>query len=511
VEFVHREGGRPVALPQVMGPGVAFRDLDGDGLADLVWVQGAGDHELTPGPPPRFRYFRNLGDGTFADATAPSGLDVAGWGMGVLAADLDNDGRPDLVFTFYGRSPAAFRNQGDGTFRPWALPPEVRPDPFGSGLCAVDARGIGLLDVLALSYVDFSHDDLIAAGSTKAGVEIRGKWQPRLLSPFLPNPRPALFFQNRGDLTFRECAGEVGAANARGKGLAAAVLPAESGSDVFVANDVTPCALLHDDGGRYEDVAVAAWVAEVAGSMGLALTDYDHDGEIDVFCSRWIQETHALYRANRRRDGARYFTNVAEVTGLADLGTTHVGWGCGWLDVNGDGWEDLVVVQGHTFVDDSHERLVAQPPLVLVSERGQRFVRAAAPAGSVLATPLVARGAAFADYDNDGAVDVAVAQNNGPGRLWHAERPPGHWLAVELCGTHGSRDAVGAVVHVDAGDLKLTHPATSGDSYLSASSARLTFRIAGETRPRVRVRWRSGRTQEVGEVPPDRIVRVVEE
>lgn len=508
MEFVHREGRRPLALPQIMGPGVAFRDLDGDGRADLVLVQGSGTGE--PGPPPRFVYFRNNADGTFSDRTLGAGLDLAGWGMGVLAADLDSDGDSDLVFTFYGESPAGYENQGDGTFRRFPLPPDpLAGVPFGSGLAALDPDGRGVLDVFAASYVDFPRSRI----GRSDGVAIRGNFQPRALSPFLASARPSLYYRHQDRLSFRQVAREAGCDNREGKGLAAVVLDvdADGRHDLFVANDVSPCALYRSQGdGTFENVAVASWLADVGGSMGVALGDYDHDGLMDIFCSRWVQEYHALYRANRRRDGALYFTNLAEVMGFLELGTNHVGWGAAFLDVNGDGWEDLVIIEGHTFVEESHERLVAQVPVVMISQGGKRFVPLAARPGTVLATPIVGRGAAFADHDNDGAVDVAVTENRGPAHLWRGNPPAGHWLGLELTGTTGNRDAIGARVEVSAGALRLTRCVTSGDSYLSTGSARQTFRIAGETKARVRVVWPSGRTQEL-EVPrADRVVRLVE-
>lgn len=509
MEFVHREGRRPLALPQIMGPGVVFRDLDGDGLADLVFVQGSGDDE-TARTPPRFAYYRNNGDGTFADRTAVSGLAVDGAGMGALAADLDSDGDVDLAFTFYGSSPAAFENLGDGTFRRLPLPPDPEPGvPFGTGLAALDPRKRGVLDIFAASYVDFPRSRI---GRSDA-VIIRGNWQPRAMSPFLSEPRPSLYYRQTRALAFEQVARAVGADNRDGKGLAALVFDVNNDGrhDLFIANDVSPCALYQSrPDGTFENAAVACWVAEVGGSMGLALGDYDHDGLLDVFCTRWVGEYHALYRANRKKSGALYFTNLAEVRGFSALGTNLVGWGTAFLDVNGDGWEDLVFVAGHTYVDQSHERLIPQEPVVMISDGGKSFTRMSAAPGSVLATPLVARGAAFADFDNDGAVDVAVTQNRGPAKLWHAAPPPGHWLTLELTGTHANRDAIGARVEVTAGALKLTRYVTSGDSYLSSGSLRVTLRLAQETTGRIAVVWPSGVRQDASFSTVDRVMRLVE-
>ena len=502
VEFVHHEGRRPLALPQIMGPGVIFRDLDGDGLADLVFVAGSES--------PRFTYLRNNGDGTFTDRTAASGLDVSGWGMGALAADLDSDGQVDLVFTFYGQSPVAFENLGDGTFRRLALPPDPEKGvPFGTGLAALDPRGSGVLDVFAASYLDFPRARIASSDS----VPIRGNWQPRALSPFLSNPRPSLYYRQTGHLTFRQDARGLGCDNHDGKGLTAMVLDVNGDGrpDLLIANDVSPCALyVSQPDGTFENGAVGAWLAEVGGSMGLALGDYDHDGLLDVFCTRWVQEYHALYHANAKRDGSLYFTNLAELLGFAKLGTDRVGWGTAFLDVDGDGWEDLVLIAGHTYVDESHERLIAQAPVVMLNRAGHGFEQLPAPPSSVLATPIVGRGAAFADYDNDGAVDVAVTENRGPAHLWHATPPPGHWLALELTGTAANRDAIGARVEVQAGNLRLTRYVTSGDSYLSSGSPRVTLRLASATSAQVRVRWPGGAQSEHTVTAVDRVLRLVE-
>lgn len=499
---MHQEGKRPLALPQIMGPGAVFRDLDGDGRADLVFVQGSAG--------PRFAYYRNNGDGTFVDRTVAAGLDIAGWGQAALAADLDSDGDQDLVFTFYGDSPALFANEGDGTFRRRPLPPDPEPGPpFGTGLCALDPLGRGVLDVFAASYVDFPRSRI----GTSDNVEIRGNWQPRALSPFLAASRPSLYYRHEGPLSFRQDARGLGCDNRESKGLAALVLDvnADGRQDFFVANDVTPCALYRaNEDGTFENAAVAAWLAEVGGSMGLALGDYNHDGLLDIFCTRWVAEYHALYRANRKSDGSLYYTNLAEMAGFSILGTNLVGWGTAFLDVTGDGWEDILFVAGHTYVDESHARLIAQAPVVMVSQAGKRFEPMPAPPGSVLATPIVGRAAAFADYDNDGAVDVAVTENRGPAHLWRATPPPGHWLALELTGTAANRDAIGARLDVEAGALKLARYVTSGDSYFSSGSPRVTLRLAQETKATVRVTWPGGTTSTHTFDAVDRIVRLTE-
>lgn len=499
---MHEEGKRPLALPQIMGPGAVFRDLDGDARADLVFVQGSGGS--------RFAYYRNNGDGTFEDRTVPAGLDLAGWGQAALAADLDSDGDADLVFTFYGESPVLMENAGDGTFRRRPLPPDPEPGvPFGTGLCALDPRQSGVLDVFAASYVDFPRSRI----GTSEKVAIRGNWQPRALSPFLAAARPSLYYRQTGPLSFRQDARGFACDNREGKGLAALVLDANSDGrqDFFVANDVSPCALYQStEDGAFENNAVAAWLAEVGGSMGLALGDYDHDGLLDLFCTRWVAEYHALYRANRKKDGTLYFTNLAEMLGFSILGTNLVGWGTAFLDVTGDGWEDILIVAGHTYVDLTHERLIPQAPVVMVNRGGKKFEPMPAPKGSVLDTPIVGRAAAFADGDNDGAVDVAVTENRGPAHLWRGTPPPGHWLALELTGTISNRDAVGARLEIQAGALKLTRYVTSGDSYFASGSPRVTLRLADETRASVRVIWPGGAVTTAAVEPVDRILRLTE-
>lgn len=512
VAFAHVEGSEPLALPQTTGPGLCFRDLDGDALPDLVLVQGAGRDDVRGGAASPFAYYRNNGDGTFADRTRAAGLTVAGWGMGALAADLDSDGDQDLVFSFYGRSPAAFENLGDGAFRPLALPPEPRPGvPWETGMAALDSEARGLLDLYAVSYLSYSRDTFTTRPVT---VEIRGTNQPRTLSPFAFSPRHAVFYRNRGGpLAFEERAKPAGLSNKEGKGLAAMVVDVNRDGlhDLFVANDITPCALYQSGGdGTFTDVAAASWVADVAGSMGLALADYDHDGLLDVFSSRWVQEPHGLYRANARKQGPLYFTNMSEASGLTALGANQVGWGCAFLDVNGDGWEDLFIANGHTYLAPRRWVLERLPAVVMLSDGRGHFARLAAPPGSVLNEPLCARGAAFADLDNDLAVDVALIENRGPAHLWRARGAAGNALALELVGTRANRDAIGAEVTVRTPSTTLTRMVTSGDSYLSTSSKRLTFRLGDAMTARVTVRWGREATQELGELAAGRVVRVVE-
>lgn len=548
IAFTHRQGERVAYLPQLVGPGCALFDLDGDGWLDALLVQGSGQSRLTTaaleaamgsGPrelrsrvaPPASgpahtgaRLLRNRGDGRFEDVTEASGVAARGWGMGVLAADLDGDGHPDLVTSYYGRHPALWRNQGDGTFTPLAgaLDPGRRVrTPWTTGLAALDADSDGLLDVYACGYQDWAPERFV---DDPPQVELRGRLQPETVSPYLAPAIPGTLHRNRGGLSFEDVTWRAGVADSAGKGMGAVAFDADGDgwTDLFVANDVTPCALFHNRGdGTFAEIGREAWVAEIRGSMGLAVGDYNHDGELDLFCTHWVEEMHALYHsvmAPRRRAARRptpAFVERAEAAGIGRLSREDVGWATQFVDVDLDGWEDLVIVNGHTFVDTATGRLLAQPGIVLANRRDGTFVQVRGGPGHALSRPRVGRGAAFGDVDRDGVIDALVMECSGPAALLSGVDPPGvprrHWIVIAPVGRDSNRDAVGLRVRLEAGGTIQTREVVTGDSYLSSGPRELHFGLGTHVRAdRITLRWPRGRTQVLEGVGADRVVRVVE-
>jgi hypothetical protein len=471
--------------PAMTGGGLCWLDYDADGWLDLFVVNGHSRDERDQwearGGLPTTRLFRNR-EGRFADVTEETGAGVAVRGQGCVAADLDLDGRTDLYVTGADRSTLLW-NDGDGFTE---ADEDARVGVFGwhTGAAVGDLDGDGRPDLIVSGYVD----------------EATRIPEAELGFPNTHAGRRDLLFLNDGDRRFREVGREAGLEVVRfayGLGVVLADFERDGDLDVYLANDTNPNRLYENvpwPGGaaadpaglgfRFEERAAAAGVADPGAGMGIAVGDWDDDGRSDIFVSNSRRQAHALYRSNWPDENDPSFADVRADAGV-DL-ERSTGWGASWADLDHDTDLDLVLVNGHIPVTDLQEDAEHMQVFRNIGQDGQLEEAAA---GLRAVGPLVARGSAVADYDNDGDLDVAVLPLGRPLVLLENRGAAGSWLEVALEGS-----PPGAEVTVSlAGGRKLRRELAAGGSYLSSEDPRLHFGLgAARSVPELRVRWPGG-------------------
>jgi enediyne biosynthesis protein E4 len=511
IEFTHNDGSTGKRyIVEYVASGLATFDYDGDGLADIYFLNGfpLGGEE-SPDPPTSALY-RNQGDFQFVDVTRRAGVEAPGFGVGVAVADYDNDGHLDIYVSNFGPN-VLYRNNGDGTFSDVTDEAGVgRGDKVGAGVAFLDMDGDGDLDLYVSNYVKFTY-------AQNPNRSFMGT--PVYPSPLDFEPEPDNLFRNNGDGTFTDVSRSSGIAARAGTGMGiiAADYDGDGCTDIFVANDVMPNFLWQGDGeGRFREVGLLAGVSFNSvgvphGNMGVECGDYDNDGQLDFFVTAYQREMATLYR----NLGDGHFIDVTARAGSGAGSYNHVKWGCGIVDFDNDGWRDLFVVCGH--LADLIERIdnttsyAARP--VLLRNTGQgTFVDVSQSGGDGLQVRSVGRGAAFEDLDNDGRVDVVILNSRRPPTVMRNESMTGnHWLQVQLRGRTTNRDGVGARVKVVAGDLVQVDEVHSGRSYQSHYGMRLSFGLGKrEHVDRIEVRWIGGGVDVVEHVPADQCVTIIE-
>ena len=504
LSFAHDRGASGEKhLPETMGPGLAWLDYDGDGWQDLYVVQSG---PFPPGASPRAadRLFRNRGDGTFEDVGERAGTGRLGYGQGVVAADADGDGEVDLYLTAFGPD-ALLLNGGDGTFRP-ASESGLALEGWSSSAAFADADADGDLDLYVTRYV--AYDPAAPLRCTEPDRE-----ELRYCDPSLFVGESDRFYRNLGGGRFADGSADAGlpAVGARGLGVVFGDLDADGRPDVYVANDLDPNLLLRNLGGaRFADVSLVSGAAlsregRPQAGMGIALADLDGDGDADLVVTNFDVETNAHYR----NAGSLVFEDVAASSGVGLPSFNRLGFGVVARDFDRDGATDLFVANGHIFERPGRENVAFRQPAQLLAGDGRGGFREVACA-PLAALPAVGRGAAAADWGNDGAADVAVAVNGGALQLWHNGVERGGWLGVGLRSVGPNREAVGATVTlVASGGRRERQWVLAGDSYQSSSDRRLLFGLPEGGRPEaLEVTWPDGRRARLLEPPPDRYLRL---
>ncbi len=524
-KFRHSSGSRQKDyIVETVSGGVAVFDYDNDGLPDIYLLNGSSiGAESGREKAPRAALYRNLGGWKFEDVTERAGVSNERWGMGVAAADYDNDGFADIYVGNFGTS-RLYRNNGDGTFTDVAPKLGVARKGWSTGASFGDYDADGRLDLFVPGYVAFDLENLPRAPSDvgKPGQVAANFCQFRGVA-VMCGPRGLkgdtdTLYRQKPDGTFEDVSDKTGLNDAsRYYGFSSVWVRADDDNlpDLIVVNDSTPNQLYINKGhGTFEETGYPSGIAlnengrEQAG-MGLGVGDYDNDGRVDFFVTNFSDDSNTLYR----NDGDGNFTDVTFQAGMGEPSIPFLGWGTAFFDYDADGWKDVVVANGHVYpVVDAQQWGTSYAQQLLLfrnaahpdarqAERGARyFQRVGAAPGSGLAEAWPSRGLAVGDLDLDGRPDIVV--NNldaAPTLLRNVTDVKHHWLRLRLVGDTSKkspRDATGATVYLTTGKLRQRADALSGGGYASQNDPCLYFGLGASTKvDRLEVRWPDGSTE----------------
>jgi hypothetical protein len=501
-------------IVESMTGGVAIFDYNNDGLPDIYLANGSTiEAERDGNNTAEDHLYRNNGDGTFTDVTHQAGLGDRRWTMGVAIADVNNDGYDDIYITNYGAN-RLYLNNGDGTFRDFSRESHTDVSGWSSGAAFADFDGDGLVDLYVASYLNVDILNLPREGLLCRYRDIPVQCGPRGLTPGSGH-----LFKNLGGGHFQDVTESSGigkAAPAYGLGVAWGDLDNDGRPDLFVANDSLPNYLFHNEGnGKFTESALASGVAlredgrEQAG-MGVDIADYDNDGNLDIVLTTFSDDYKTLFH----NDGAGHFEDVSFKAGLVQPTWNLLGWGVQFVDLNNDGYQDLVMANGHVYPEvDQHKFATTyrQHPSVFVNQKNGQFKDAGASWGPAFQSAESSRGLATGSLSNNGYVDIVIS--NLDAQPWIIKNPGGggNWLMLKLKGTKSNRDAIGARVSIRTGKLNQMQEVKSGGSYQSNSDFRLHFGLGlAQSADEVKIRWPSGKEQLLRGVKANQILTVEE-
>jgi hypothetical protein len=498
-------------LPETTGAGCGFLDYDNDGWMDIYLVNSGPCDFYTPPHPLRNALYHNNRDGTFTDVAEKAGVTGSGYGQGIAVGDYDGDGFPDIYLTQYGRS-VLYHNNGDGRFSDVTEKAGVAAPGWATSAVWFDYDNDGRLDLFVCRFVDFSKAKNKWCGNRQTND--RSYCIPRVYESM-----PCWLFHNNGNGTFTDVSKESGIAESLAKawGVVACDINNDGWMDLFVANDTVPNFLFLNRKGKFEENGVLAGVGYSAygrarSGMGVDAADYDQDGWIDLFVANVDQEMFSLYH-NRKNET---FSDVAEPTGIGPTTKLMSGWGLKFFDYDNDGELDLLLCNGHPDdkIDGRVDGVKYLEPMLLYRNTGNGMKNVSAEGGVIFSRPLAGRGMAIGDFDNDGAVDVLIAVNNGaPVLLRNNAGRRNNWLGVKLVGKRSNPDAVGARLTYQARDLQRSRMKVGGGSYLSSHDPRMLLGIGKREKVDwLDVKWPlpGGATQRFTELPINRYITVVE-
>ncbi len=502
ISFTHNSGayGKKF-LPETLGAGAAFLDYNNDGRQDILLVNGSA----WPGQPRARSYsrlYRNDGNGRFTDVTTMAGLEFEMYGMGIAAADFDNDGWQDLLLTAVGQN-RLLHNTGKGTFTDVTDSAGLgKRQGFSTSALWFDYDRDGWLDLLVCNYVKWTPESDVFCS-------VDGK-QKSYCTPEAYRGTTTWLFRNRHNGTFEDTTAKAGLFDATSKSLGVTLLDYDLDvwPDLFVANDTQPNKLYRNNGnGTFTELGLQAGLAfseegRARAGMGVDAADVDNTGRTSVVVTNFSGEMLGLYRPV---GGGQY----SDVSPRSDIGraTRHtLGFGCFFFDVDLDGLQDLLVVNGH--IDDTMSKVqgrvtYAEAPHLFRNIGQARFEDVATTMGGTFAQPKVGRGAAFGDFDGDGDPDVVLTSNAGPAFLYRNDVLNGNRVVrFTLRGAQSNRDAIGAKVRVTAGGERYSKIVKTGSSYLSQSELPLSFGLGTRTSvDRVEIEWPSGGREDLKSLP----------
>ena len=493
---------KPQSILDSTGTGAAIFDFDGDGANDIFVANGA---------PSLSQLYRNDGKGHFTDVAREAGLTRTGWAQAACVGDIDNDGHPDLFVTYYGYN-TLYRNRGNGKFNDVTakagLP--VTGTRWGSGCALIDYDRDGLLDIFVANYVELDLAHLPKADCDWKGMKV---W----CGPHGLAQGRNILYRNNGDGTFTdvsEKAGILATGPRYGLGVVTADFDNDGWPDLYVACDQTPSLLLrnkHD--GTFEELGDKAGVAynadgQLQAGMGIAVGDYDANGFLDIAKTNFSGDRPSLYK---NEDG-RFFEDVSEQAGLGR--NLLLGWGIAFLDVDEDGWPDLVIANGHVYPEIDRSPLgetYRQKTLLYRNLGNGRFADITESAGQGFVPKRPSRGLAIGDLDGTGRPQILIVNINAKPALLKNNAPRQNAVAITLTGTKSNRSAIGARCAIEAGGRKQMAEVVSGGSYLSQNSLTLHFGIGkSEKVDRIEVRWPQGEVQTWSGVAANRTINLTE-
>lgn len=473
-------------LPESMGPGVAMLDYDTDGDMDLYFTNSGPADFFTPAHPLRNALYRNNGDGTFTDVTMRAGVPGRDFGIGASTCDFNRDGKPDLFLTNYGTN-ILYRNNGDGTFSD--VTKHAGLDAKGLWTAAVffDMDNDGAEDVFVGHFVKYSKE--LERDCTQKGV-------PHYCYPLTYDPWPSRMYRNNGDGTFTDVSDASGIGKEMGKAFGAVATDVNNDGrlDLFVANDSVPNFLfLNKGGGKFEEIGLDAGVAynldgAARSGMGVDASDYNNDGWQDLFVANFNRERFSIYR-NR---GNNTFTDDAGLTGIGSATQMYSGWGVKFYDFDRDGDDDLIVCNGHPddLIETLSNTLTYKEPILLFEQAEGKFRNLGSRAGEAFSKNYPARGLAVGDLDNDGLLDVVVA-NTGEAPV--LLRNTGAAAQSGWVGLKFEAPLAGIRMAWTAGGVKRTRLKIAGGSYLSAHDPREVLGFGSAKRiDTLEIRWPDG-------------------
>lgn len=503
IRFTHRSGhGDKFYLPEIMGGGAALFDMDGDGDLDLYLVQ-SGNLFAPRDKADGNRLYRNRGDGTFEDATAGSGADAAGYGMGVAAGDFDNDGRVDLYVTNFGGN-VLLKGDGRGHFADVTAKAGVASTGWSTSAAFLDYDADGDLDLFVVHYLNWQRSAEVECYSL-TGV-------PDYCAPKTYDlPSQSTLFRNNGDGTFTDETDRAGlrAAAGNGLGVVAGDVNGDGRIDVFVANDGTPNHLwMNRGGGRFEDVGLAMGCAvdldgKAKAGMGVSLADVDGDGDLDLLVVNLDGESDSFYRNEKT-----FFKDDAAAVGLRTISRPFTRFGAALLDFDNDGLLDLYEANGRVGRQSTMHSSdpYAEPNLLFRGLAGPRFEEVTPRGGTSPLLVASSRAAAFGDIDNDGGLDIVVVNRDARAHLLRNVANRGHWAMLRVVDDHG-RDALGAEVTMTVGGRTIRRDVRAAYSYLASNDPRMHVGLGTDRVVRdVTIRWPTGQRERFGDLEADKIV-----
>jgi hypothetical protein len=509
VRFKHNSGraGKKY-LPETLGSGVAFLDYDDDGWPDLLFINSKdwtprGRHSI-PG------LYHNNRNNTFSDVTAGSGLDVEMYGLGVAVGDYDNDGKPDIYITAL-EGDRLFHNEGNGKFRDVTKASGIHNASFGTSAAWLDYDRDGKLDLFVANYVQWTAAaDLWCSldGATKS-----------YCTPESYKGTSSRLYRNLGEGRFEDVSAQAGVADPMSKSLGVTVIDYNNDGwpDIFVANDTQPNKLYRNNqNGKFTDEAMVAGVAfgedgVARGAMGADTADYDRSGRAHLLVGNFSNQMLGLYH----NEGNGLFVDEAPASSVGRASLLSLAFGVFFFDYNLDGYPDIFAANGH--IEEEIGRVqpkvqYRQVPLLFRNLGRGKFENVTAGMGPEFNRAIVARGAAYADFDRDGDLDIAISTNDGPAYLFRNDGGNrNHWISLRTIGVKSNRDGIGALVRIESRSGKQWSTVRSGSSYCSQSTLGLTFGLGADTNvSSIEIDWPSGTKQKLANVAANQFLRVDE-